>query len=414
MRALQAGAQAGRWRMALPGRALVVALLALAAACAPRPVPPPPPPPPPVEEKPAEKPIPPEAFHRVAILAPLTGSNAPVGQSLANAANLAIADTGARGIRLTSYDTAAGGAAAAASRALADGAGLILGPLLAADTAAARAAAEAAGVPLLSFSNDAALASGGVFVLGFQPDQSVARIVEHARARGARRFAALVPQGVYGQRASVAFTRSVEAHGGQVVAITPFARDRAQLPAAARRVTDYDLRLQRATKGEGGTAQLAPPAFEALLIADSGMIAAAFTPALARFGAPPGAYLLMGTELWATEAGLMRVPAMHGAQFAAVSDERFRQLAARYEQRFGGRPSRLASLAYDAMLLAIAKAEHWEVGKPFPRALLLDPKGFVGIDGIFRFRGNIAERGLEVREVRAQGFVTAAPAPRQF
>ncbi len=407
---MQAGQALQRWRA---GRPLALAALALAAACAPRPAPPPPPPPP-VEEVRPERPIPPEAFHKVAILVPLTGPNAPVGASLANAANLAIADANAKGIRLTSYDTAAGGAAAAATRALAEGATLILGPLLAADVSAARPVAESRGVPMLTFSNDAALASGGVFVLGFQPDQSVVRIVEHARARGARRFAALVPQGVYGQRASLAFTRAVEAGGGQIVSLTTFARDRAQLPAAARRVTDYDGRLQRAGGGRGGPAQLAPVAFEALLIADSGTIAAAFTPVLARFGAPPGSYLLMGTELWATESGLTRVPQMHGAQFAAVPDDRFRQLASRYEARFGGTPSRLASLAYDATLLAIASTGRWQLGRPFPREVLADPKGFVGVDGIFRFRGNVAERGLEVREVRANGFATAVPAPRQF
>lgn len=390
--------------------------LALLAACGPRPAPPAPPPPPPPEPEVVAPPPKPEAFHKVAVLVPLSGPNAAVGASLANAANLALADTGSTRVRLTSYDTAAaGGAAAAANRALADGATLILGPLLAGDVSAARQVAEPRGVPMLSFSNDAAIASGGVYVLGFQPDQSVARIVAHASARGARRFAALVPQGVYGQRASLAFTRAVEAHGGQVVAMTTFARDRAQLPAAARRVTDFDARMQRAGAGTAaGATRLPPVAFEALLIADSGQNAAAFAPALTRFGAPPGSFLLMGTELWATEPGLTRVPAMHGAQFAAVSDDRFRQLAVRYAERFGGTPSRLASLAYDATLLAVASADRWPIGKPFPREALADPKGFVGIDGIFRFNSNVAERGLEVREIRPNGVSTAAPAPRAF
>ena len=47
-----------------------------------------------VEAKPGE-------VHRVAILVPLSGPNAPVGISLANAASLALVDTGKQGIRLT-------------------------------------------------------------------------------------------------------------------------------------------------------------------------------------------------------------------------------------------------------------------------------------------------------------------------
>src|SRR3546814_14078855 len=61
---------------------------------------------------------------------PTTGPNAALGQSIAYAANLALLDSGNRRVRLTVYNTA-GGAAAAAQRALAEGNRLFLGPLLA-------------------------------------------------------------------------------------------------------------------------------------------------------------------------------------------------------------------------------------------------------------------------------------------
>lgn len=398
--------------------------LAVLAACAPRqkaPVAPVAPPPP--VEKPAE--VKPGEVHRVAILVPLTGPNAPVGISLANAATLAMVDTGKQGIRLTSYDTAALGAAGAANRALADGAQLILGPLLASDAAAVKTAAEAKGITMLSFSNDAAIAGGKLYVLGFQPAQSVSRVVDYAASRGTQKFAALVPEGVYGQRTSVAFTRAVSANSGQVVALTSFARTPAALPTAARKVTDYDARLKQSantavTKRPDGTIAPAtrttpPVAFEALLVADSGAIAAAFSPHLAKFGAQPGSYLMMGTELWNTEPGLGASPALRGAVFAAVPDQRFQSMSRRYQARFGGTPSRLASLSYDAMLLAISSADaQWAIGTAFPQKLLDDPQGFAGVDGIFRFKSNVAERGLEVQQVGPSGFTTVSPAPTAF
>lgn len=397
------------------GKGLAGALLGLAmavlAACAPRtapPAPPPPPPPPVVEAAPVAPPRE-EDRHKVAILVPLTGPNAGVGQSLANAVNLALADTGSTKVRFTSYDTASGGAGGAASRALAEGATLILGPLLASDVAAVRAAVAARPVPILSFSNDASVAGGPVHVLGYQPAQSVDRVVAHAVEQGHRRFAALVPNGTYGERASIAFTRAVNERGGQVVAIAPFARAREQLPAAARRVTAHDARVKAGSAG-----QPAPVAFDALLIADSGNIAGTFMPDLQRFGAGPPDVLILGTELWAAEPGIVRVPALHGALFATVADSRFRTLENRYRARFGTNPSRLASLGYDAALLAVSAAADWRVGEPFPVARLQDPKGFAGIDGIFRFRGQVAERGLEVKRVTAGGFVTASPAPTAF
>jgi ABC-type branched-subunit amino acid transport system substrate-binding protein len=403
--------------------ALALSMLALAACTPGKKAPIAPVAPPPQVEQPVV--VKPGEVHRIAILVPLTGPNAPVGISLANAASLALVDTNKQGIRLSSYDTAALGAAGAANRALADGAQLILGPLLASDAATIKSIVEPKGITMLSFSNDSAIAGGHLYVLGFQPAQSVARVVDYAATRGAKKFAGLVPDGVYGQRTSVAFTRAVSANNGQIVSLTSFARQPAALPAAARKVTDYDARQKAATATPPATrpdgsivpATSSTPgiSFEALLIADSGAIAAAFAPHLAKFGAPTGSYLLMGTELWNTEPGLGKSPALKGAVFAAVPDQRFQGMARRYQARFSGSPSRLASLSYDSMLLAVSVAgTQWKLGQSFPQSILADSQGFAGVDGIFRFRGNVAERGLEVQQVTPQGFSTVSPAPTSF
>ncbi len=402
-------------------RALAVLSIALAAAaCTTAPqrtaLSTPPPPPPPTAVRPATPPPAAAARNRVAVLVPTTGANAAVGQSIANAATMALLDTGGNRLDLQIYDTAPG-AAAAASRALADGAKLFLGPLLGPDVRAVQPLAAAAGVPVLSFSNDVALAGDGTYVLGFLPSQSVARVVAYARSRGVERFAALVPAGVYGQRAATAFLRAVEAAGGKAVAVQSYPRTSAGLLLAARKLTNYDARSAAATKTaalrpDGTVAavskQIAPVAFQALLIANSGQIAAAVAPALAQFGA--NRVLIMGTELWNSEPAITRSAALRGAVFAAVPDERFRQLSARYREKFGGSPSRLASLGYDGVLLA-ANATSWAPGTSFPRATLTAASGFTGIDGFFRLTsGGIAERGLEVEQVGPGGFAVVAPA----
>ena len=361
--------------------------------------------------------------NRVALLVPLTGANAAVGQSIANAANMALLDVGDSRINLRLYDTAIpGGAAGAATRAITDGAKLFLGPLLAGDVRAVQGVAAANGVPVLSFSNDAALAGGNTFVMGFQPGQSIARVVEYARSRGVERFAALVPAGLYGQRAATAFLRAVDAAGGKTVAVTTYTRTTAGLLAAARKVTNYDARKAAASKtatvrSDGTVAsvavKMAPVGFQALLIADSGTIAAAVAPALVQFGAMP--VQLIGTELWNNQPALAKSTALQGAVFAAVPDDHFAQLATRYQSRFGGTPSRLASFGYDAVLLVNSVAGRWTVGTPFPRDALVAPEGFAGIDGVFRFSGTgVAERGLEVRQVGNNGFTTVSAAPRSL
>ncbi|QXQ06658.1 penicillin-binding protein activator [Sphingosinicellaceae bacterium] len=374
----------------------------------------------PAETSTTAAPLPSAPQNRVALLVPLTGANAAVGQSIANAANMALLESGERRINLRVYDTAAGGAAAAAGRAIGDGARLFLGPLLAGDVRAVQGIATANTVPLISFSNDAALAGEGTYVLGFQPGQSIARAVAYARSKGVVRFAALIPSGIYGQRASTAFLRAVEANGGKVVSVVNYTRTPQKLLAAARAVTDYDKRLAIAAKTpalrpDGSvapvTARMPPVAFQALLIADAGPVAAAFGPALTQYGA--SGVVILGTELWNNEPALRNAKGLAGAVFASVPDDRFAQLSGRYRAKFGAGPSRLASFGYDSVLLVNSLADRWPLGEPFPRALLANPDGFAGIDGVFRFTpSGVADRALEVSRIQGGAIVTVAPAPR--
>jgi ABC-type branched-subunit amino acid transport system substrate-binding protein len=327
----------------------------------------------------------------VAVIVPLSGGDAPIGQSIANAANLALSDTGEKSIRLTSYDSAGpGGAAGATREALRDGATLILGPLLASDVRAASPVARQAGIPVVAFSNDESVAGRGTFIMGFTPDQSIDRVVRLARGKGSTRFAALVPSGLYGTRASQSVLSSVRRAGGRMTTIETFQRSAASARSAALRV-----------KMKGPV--------DAILIADSGRIAALAAPSL------PQAAKFMGTELWASDKSLGRTAALRGAWYAAAPDARFAQLTSRYRARYGKSPYRLASLGYDAVLLAVRTAKSWPAGKPFPTRALVDREGFAGVDGSFRFANDgIAERLLEVRQVTATGTTVVDPAGTAF
>ena len=57
-------------------------------------------------------------------------------------------------------------------------------------------------------------------------------------------------------------------------------------------------------------------------------------------------------------------------------------------------------------------------GEPYYRftpAALMDPNGFAGVNGIFRFRADgTSERGLAVLEMNVAGPVVVSPAPTTF
>ncbi len=63
-------------------------------------------------------------------------------------------------------------------------------------SAPSRRSRARAGVPVISFSNDASVAGNGVYLMGFTPGQSIARVVGlRPRARGSSGSAALTPTG---------------------------------------------------------------------------------------------------------------------------------------------------------------------------------------------------------------------------
>jgi branched-chain amino acid transport system substrate-binding protein len=330
------------------------------------------------------------ARHEVALIVPLTGEDGPIGTSISNAAKLALLDTGNQTVDLNIYDSTQGGAAAIAQTAIAEGNRLILGPLLADEVRAMAPVAQRARVPVIAFSNDESVAGDGIYILGFTPRQSIGRVTSYAMARGAKRFGALVPTGVYGQRATQALMASLQGSAGVLAATENFNRSAASVRTAANSLN---------AKGR----------LDAVLVADSSRIAASAAAAI-KVGPR-----LLGTELWANDRAIGAAARMRGSWYAAAPDARFDQLVTRYRARYGKSPYRLASLGYDAVLLTVRAARGWPAARPFPQRILTEKEGFAGVDGIFRFgRNGVAERSLEVREVTASGTRVISPAATAF
>jgi ABC-type branched-subunit amino acid transport system substrate-binding protein len=355
---------------------------------------------PPVVAPPVTRPTPPPSTlpqdlnrHRVALMVPRTGPTGAVGHSLENAATMALLDTNASNLRITTYDTGTG-AASAAARAIADGNKLILGPLLGDNVAAVASAARPARVPIISFSNDRSVAGRDGFLVGVVPEQSIARTVAYAAAHGSKRYAAIVPEGEYGQRAANALGDRVAAVGGVLVDIERYPRGASTIVGAANRL-----------QAKGG--------YDTVLIADGSRLSAIGAAQLKKAGA--ALPRLLGTELWSGEEDVARAAALRGAWFSAVSDGRWGRFASSYKSRFGAQPYRIATLGYDAVLLTLRVAHDWTPGKNFPISELSDPGGFLGVDGAFRFGPDgVAQRTMEVRQVGAGTVTVVSPAPTGF
>ena len=93
---------------------------------------------------------------RIALLLPLSGRAAPIGQAMQQAAEMALFDTGAKELALAAYDSgdSADTATEAYRKARTDGVALVLGPLFGTSATALAPLVTQGGANVISFSND--------------------------------------------------------------------------------------------------------------------------------------------------------------------------------------------------------------------------------------------------------------------
>jgi ABC-type branched-subunit amino acid transport system substrate-binding protein len=336
---------------------------------------------------------------KVGLILPLTaeGQGAVVGNSLKNAAEMALAEFPNADLTLLVKDDRGtpDGARAAAQEALSEGAELIVGPLFAPSVQAAGQVARGANKPVIAFSSDSNVATRGVYLLSFPPENDVNRVIGYAAQQGRKSFAALVPDTAYGKVVEAAFQQAAANRGVRVAAIEHFGADPAAMKAAIQRLMPS---LAQAD------ALFVPAAADTMPTLGQLLQEAGYNPAKVK---------PLGTGVW-NDAGIARVPAIQGGWFASPDTAGFNAFAGRYQQRFNSAPTRTATLAYDAVSLAAALART-QGSQRFSEAVLTNGSGFAGADGVFRFRpdGQV-ERGLAVLELRNGQIVTINAAPRDL
>ncbi|MCL4714260.1 MAG: penicillin-binding protein activator [Hyphomonadaceae bacterium] len=318
--------------------------------------------------------------------------------ALYNAAELALFDHGDQNTLLIPRDAGADEASAvAATRALvADGADIIIGPVLREGVVGAAAATRGQNIPVIGFSSDRTVGGDGVYLLSFQLEDEISRIVSYAAAQNIRTIALLAPSNEYGRRVESALRAEARLHNMSVVHSTLYSRTDADAAAAAA----------------GLASALRTQPVQGVLIAESGTPLRSIGTALVRAGVDQRQVRFMGTSVWAGEA--QREPSLAGGWYVSPDPAARTSFESRYQTTYGNQPTRLASLGYDAVAIAALLSRD---GGPngFLRSRLENSEGFSGSDGLFRFRSNGAiERGLAIIEVRQNDVAILDAAPRQF
>jgi ABC-type branched-subunit amino acid transport system substrate-binding protein len=174
---------------------------------------------------------------KVGLLLPLSGPQAALGQAMLQAAQMAVFDAGHERFELLPRDAGLteDAARAAAQSAVDAGAELILGPVFADSVRVAREPAQKAGLNMIAFSTDWALAGGNTYIMGFLPFDQVRRIGDYIAAQGLRHVGVLAPDTDYGRAVASAWQAVARQKGLPPAAISYFPSNAADLgPAVAK------------------------------------------------------------------------------------------------------------------------------------------------------------------------------------
>ncbi len=330
--------------------------------------------------KPPERPAP-EATHRAAILLPLSGAQASLGQNLLNAAQMSVMEVGGDDFTLMPLDTqgTADGARTAAQKAMNHGAQIIIGPVFTPEVEAVKPVAQSRFLPLLALSNNSALAGTNAYVLGLTPADQAARLQTYAAAKGLAPAVVLAPTSAYGN----AFV-----DGTNGLTVYRYSTD-ADLPAALDKLA-------------------ASGPVKAILLAESGPFLQPVLDGL-KSHKLEGVQLL-GPALWAQSTNQSVLPA--GALYTDLDKSERTAFTARYAQNFATAPAPIASLAYDATAMAAVLARQ---NMPYTADNLTSNQGFTGTDGLLRLnRDGSSTRGWTLYRTTPTGPEVADPAPARF
>ncbi len=345
----------------------------------------------------------------VALMVPLASGNSvteQLAQNLVNAANMAVRDLSGANIDLRVYETGGNAemAAAAATRAVADGAQIMVGPLYSASTAAVAPIAARAGINVLSFSNTTSVAGGNVYIMGTTFDTVANRLVNFSVAQGKANIAIVYQEGVSGESGRGAIERAIARNGANLTTAVSYPLGLTEMGEAASGIADT-LRASNSN---------------AVFFTDSPLRGLGFiTASLAskRFRTKRDAQF-MGLSRWDSSNEVLVTPSLQGGWFAVPDPGLTLQFETRYQLAYGSEAHKLSGLAYDGIAAVgamISSARALGERNAFSAQRLTDPSGFAGVTGIFRFRRDgTNERGLAIMRVENGVANMISAAPRSF
>lgn len=375
----------------------------------------------------------------VAVLLPLSGPQASVGQGINTSIEMAFLQHKYDNVSVTFYDVVGNKLQkqSVITNALATNPDIVIGPVFAEDARLVRDM-KPENLPVLSFTSDASAIGNGVMTMALIPAQSVEAIVKEMGRDGATGVVIMAPKTASGERMAGAAVQSANTYDMPIAGLFYYTEGNSDsIKAAAQKASMYAARTSANTKAReilsdiltketlvsveksslntqltklGKSDTLGKVPYDAVLFLGNASDTKSIASFLRYFDVAPRDARFYGTALW-DNSELFNDFSFAGSKFAVLpgQSEDFAKL---YEQVSGKKPSRLDTFGFDAANLVIGMLH----SPKMPAAYLLDPSGYNGLDGLFRLKPDgISERALNIVELNGSGVARLSrPAPTDF
>lgn len=357
---------------------------------------------------------------RVALLVPLTGKVSLVGQSILNTVEMSMYDNNKKNILLKVYDTKGTtfGAVEAMNKAVKDGIDVVLGPLFSEETKAIKNILKNNNIIAFSLSNDEQLKNiDNVFVTGSIPEQEIQTLISYMMENDFFNYVALMPNSSHGASMNKVLRNTIYNKDGLLIKTDYYEPNEENMLLKINDLVNFYEVPQtifedfEKKKLENKLLGLEEPELiiqeeekiypQALFIPDGGKRAEEIANLLFINQKNDRYIQLIGTSKLDGDVSIQNNPYLDKVIFVGSNPAKYQKFYDDYTKVFKREPIKISSMAYDLINVIDKFFEKYEDGYIINKKNLLDPNGFDGIDGKFRFLPNgLVDRNLYVVQLQ--------------
>ncbi len=358
---------------------------------------------------------------KVALLVPLSGPIKPVGESILNVAQMSMFYNKKKNMTLMVYDTngTTFGAVKAMKKAIKDSIDVVIGPLFMSETKAIQNLAKNNGILIFSLSNEQELLnSDNIFVTGSIIEQEIQTLITYMMENDTYNYVALMPNTSFGATINKVLREIITGKDGLLIKTDFYEHnDKNLMRKINELVSFYEIpkilydnfekkKLEQKLSGSQEELEFKISDDEkiyphSIFIAEGGKNAEQIANLLFVIQKGDKKIQLIGTTKLDGDDNVLFNPYLNDTIFVGANPKKYEKFSKNYYEIYHSKPLKITSMVYDLVNILDDVYDRID-GVYMPnKTKLLNPYGFDGIDGRFRFLPNgLVERRLYVLQFK--------------